>query len=300
MNNKSGNHGHFHGLLNIDKPFGATSRDVVDALCRILETKRVGHAGTLDPQATGVLVVLVGNATRLNDYVQKGFKQYEAQFRFGLTSTTDDIWGNVQTHQCSEPEMHELERAVKQLTGHIAQVPPRVSAVKIQGKRAYQLARQGIDFQTQPRVVHVRSFVLHHLAFPNVHASIECGSGTYIRSLARDLGHEVGCPAVLSSLCRTRVGPFKIEDAVRMNQISRENVGDFLLPMSLATSEIAQVVLSELEVEEIKFGRLIELGRCNEMAGEIAALDEHGTLMAVLSRHDSGRFKPRINLLAAK
>jgi len=208
------------GFLNIDKPAGMTSRDVVDRVCRIVGSKRVGHTGTLDPLATGVLVTAVGKATRLVEYVQAQRKVYRAGLLLGQTSDTDDVEGTILHRKLvSFPLPEVIDAALRPLMGRIQQTPPKFSAIKVQGKRAYDLARSGADVTMSARAVDVYRMDLLKYAPPRLELEIECGSGTYIRSIARDLGAALGVGGLMESLERRAVGVFKREDAVGLEQL---------------------------------------------------------------------------------
>jgi tRNA pseudouridine55 synthase len=209
-------------FLNIDKPPGITSRDVVNRVVKIVGSKRVGHAGTLDPLATGVLVVAVNRATRLVEYVQQQGKVYSADFRLGQTSDTDDIEGNIQDQVVeTAPTRTQVEEALRRQVGEIEQLPPTFSALKIKGKAAYQLARQGVEVHLAPRTVRVDSIDLLSYEYPRLSVQIACGSGTYIRSIARDVGRELGTGGLMSRLRRTQIGLFRADQASPIDQIAQ-------------------------------------------------------------------------------
>lgn len=287
------------GLLNINKPANWTSRDAVNRLQKLLAFKKIGHAGTLDPMATGVLVMLIGPATRLTEFVQRQRKFYRAGVRFGLTSTTDDIWGECQTVAAREFDRQELQSVVSQFVGQIQQVPPRVSAVKIAGKRAYQRARAGEQFEVKPRHVHVYSIEIVSFEYPNCVLQIECGSGTYIRSIARDIGAKLCSPAVMSSLERTRIGNFPVQHALDFESLQKqENARELLLENTLPTrqaiSDIELIAIDESGISALEFGRKLAL---NSEQPELAVADQDGELLAVMSRCQNGLYRPRINFV---
>ena len=205
------------GVLILDKPAGVTSHDVVNRVRRRTGCRRVGHAGTLDPMATGVLVVCVGAATRLIEYLQTDPKVYEAVVAFGMETDTQDITGAVIRRSDARHLTDEMiEERLQRFRGPIMQLPPMVSAVHVGGKRLYELARRGIEIERQPREVTVHSLTL--LSFepgpaPTARLRVECSSGTYVRTLAADLGRSLGCGAALAELRRTRAGRFGIEEA---------------------------------------------------------------------------------------
>ncbi len=203
------------GIVNINKSKYVTSRAVVNVIQRLVKPAKAGHAGTLDPMATGVVLVCVGRATRLVTRIQGLPKTYRTTFVFGQTSDTDDATGSIQDTGASLPSREALERSVPEFIGEIEQVPPAFSAVHVDGRRAYKLARRGEDVQLKAKTVIVSRFEL--IAFDGRHAEfeIECGSGTYIRSLARDMGDRLGCGGLMSALERTQVGPFKSSEGLR-------------------------------------------------------------------------------------
>jgi tRNA pseudouridine55 synthase len=217
-NNLMGEIGYF---LNIDKPAGMTSRDVVNRVVKFAKTRRVGHAGTLDPLATGVLVVAIEKATRLVEYVQQQPKIYEAEFLLGQSSDTDDIEGRIEHRLVSQPPTRaEIEQVLSRFQGEIDQLPPKYSALKIGGRAAYDLARKGLEVDLKPRRIRIDLIELTGFDYPRVEMTVACGSGTYIRSIARDLGEALGVGGLMSRLRRTAVGVFQIADAVGIEQLA--------------------------------------------------------------------------------
>ena len=199
------------GLLNVHKPAGITSRDVVNRIQRVVRPVKVGHAGTLDPLATGVLVICLGSATRLIEYVQRMPKHYRGTFLLGRKSDTEDIEGEIEVLDAApQPSIDEIHAALPQFVGTIRQRPPAYSALKVGGKRAYQLARAGQEVQLAARPIEVYSLSLQHYEYPEIVLDIQCGSGTYVRSLGRDLADGLGTGAVMSALERTAIGDFDL------------------------------------------------------------------------------------------
>jgi len=208
------------GVLVVDKGPGATSFDVVAIARRRLGVRRIGHAGTLDPDATGVLPVLVGEATKLTPYLVDHEKEYLATVRFGLTTDTHDVSGRVLSETpVAEISPDRLADACRGLVGRIKQVPPMYSAVHHEGRRLYELARAGIEVERAPREVFVRSITLEELAGPRATLRVVCGKGTYVRVLAADLGAALGCGAAVERLVRLRVGPYEVRDAVSWGEL---------------------------------------------------------------------------------
>lgn len=275
-----------HGFLNIDKPAGMTSHDVVARVRRLTRQKRVGHAGTLDPAATGVLVVALGQATRLIEYVQdETRKRYLATVRLGTITTTDDAEGEIVKTRPVEPlDSSTIERALGAFRGAIQQVPPIYSALHHEGQRLYELARAGVTVDIPARTVQVYSLQLTGLALPDLMLDIECGKGTYIRSIARDLGAALECGAHLAALRRTAVGTFGIDDSVTLAQLeARLAVPPDELLLAPETA-VRDWPVAELDAEQalyVRNGRPIAL----DLVGERArAHNTGGALLALLER----------------
>lgn len=210
-------------VVLIDKPLRWTSFDVIRKIRNLIRIKKVGHAGTLDPLATGLLIVCTGKFTkRINDYMAQE-KEYTGTFTLGATTASYDLEQEPENFKSFEHLTKEQVRlATLQFTGEIMQVPPSHSAIQINGKRVYELARQGKEVTIEPRRVTVKQFEIIAVELPLVYFRIVCSTGTYIRSLAFDLGNVLGCGAYLSSLCRTRIGDFRIEDAMSMEAFEKE------------------------------------------------------------------------------
>jgi tRNA pseudouridine55 synthase len=278
------------GLLLVDKPAGMTSHDVVDRARRALRTKRVGHAGTLDPFATGLLVLLVGRATRLLPYVDGEPKVYEATIRFGAETNTDDLTGEV-TATAAPPAHAAVERALGTLTGEIDQVPPAFSAKQVAGKRAYVAARRGESLDLQPVRVRVDAWTLHGREDDDLRATITCGGGTYIRALARDLGRATGSAAHLLALRRVASGRFTVAEAVGVDAID----ADALRPAVDALPAVPRVRMDDLA--RARVGRGMTIARDVAERGELAALlDSAGELVALAAR-DGDAWQPRVVLV---
>jgi tRNA pseudouridine55 synthase len=280
------------GLAVIDKPAGWTSHDVV-AKCRgIFGTKKVGHSGTLDPMATGVLVLGVGRGTRLMRFLSGLPKTYEAGIAFGVETDSLDADGEVTaTHQMAAPTEQGLAAAAAELTGDIRQVPPMVSAVKVGGRRLHQLAREGKEVRRDPRPVTVSRFELAPTEDPMVwRASIDCSSGTYVRVLAADLGHALGGGAHLCELRRTAVGPFGVEEAEPMESAT-------VLPLAEIARVLQPVGTGEEQAALVANGQVLSLDSLGVPAGSTgpwAVLGPDGTLLAVYEPHRSGYAKPAV------
>lgn len=255
------------GILNLNKPAGMTSRRAVNVVQRLVKPAKVGHAGTLDPLATGVLVIAVGRATRLIEQIQSQSKRYRAVFQLGRRSNTDDSSGDVTVvSETPDVELDQIQEALRGFVGSVKQVPPAFSAVHVEGRRAYKLARRGKPVKLEPRPVEIYSIDLMDFDCPHVALDIHCGSGTYIRSIARDLGERLGCGALMSNLVRTSVGPYRLDDAVDPEKVTQETLADLLIPPRTAVDHIRQYRCSAAQLEEIVNGRNFELP-CDELVG---------------------------------
>jgi tRNA pseudouridine55 synthase len=278
-----------HGLLVIDKPRGVTSRAVVDQLQGVFPPgTRLGHTGTLDPLATGILVTCVGVATRLTEYVQRMEKTYHTRLRLGARSDTDDGEGLIEQVSVAQPPSGEaIHQVLQSFVGEIEQIPPAYSAAKVTGRRAYDLARTGQDFSLRPRTVHIRSLDLLGYDYPWLDVQVHCSKGTYIRSLARDLGERLGCGALVETLRRTGVGPFDLALAHPLATASLE-MSKHLLPLELAVAEIPRIELKEPDVVHLRHGRRIPWpasfnpSNLPAQALELAAFDANNHLVAVV------------------
>jgi tRNA pseudouridine55 synthase len=277
-----------NGLLVLDKPSGLTSREALDRAAKWFPRKtRIGHAGTLDPLATGVLVLAVGQATRLIEYVQAMPKTYRTRIRLGATSDTDDADGTVTVSPTATPvDVAAVEAAVKQFVGDIEQVPPAYSAARVDGRRAYALARKGAAVDLAPRRVRVDRIDLIHYLWPNLELDVHCGKGTYIRSIARDLGTALGVGGYVTVLRRVRIGPFNAGDAVPLDA-DPETARGMLLPLAAALSGMPAVRVTADDVRRLRNGQAVQ----SDGDGEVAVFDEAGELAAV-GRVVDGWLKP--------
>ncbi len=241
------------GLLVIDKPAGPTSHDVVQRVRKLFGTRRVGHGGTLDPDATGVLLVAVGQATRFFPYLSKEDKVYEGRIRLGFSTDTYDASGRPATGECAElPGPEVVSAAMKKYEGRILQAPPPFSAKKVGGKPAYKMARAGKEFSLKPSEVVIEWFRLRGCRPPLIEFEVKCSAGTYVRALAHDLGRDLGCGAHLETLRRTSVGPFVLADAVALDKLESAASGTealtYILPLEQLLPDLpALVVLPEGE-----------------------------------------------------
>jgi len=283
-----------NGILNIDKPAGMTSHDVVGRIRRLARIKRVGHAGTLDPDATGVLLVCLGPATRLADYLATQGKEYRATLVLGCTTTTEDASGTVVAEtDASEMTEADLRAVLPRFLGQIEQIPPMVSAVHHEGRRLYQLAREGVTVERQARPVQIDALSLEDFfGGPRARATLEvsCGKGTYIRTLCADLGAALGVGGMMGDLRRTRVGRFRVADAVPLDELGSADLSSLLHSPSSALSDLpAQVADDAAAREAIAHGRA--LATVLEDTPVVRVVDAADALLA-LARAEGGRLHP--------
>ncbi len=282
------------GVLNINKPAGLTSFQVVHRIKRALKARRVGHAGTLDPLATGVLPILLESATRLSDYAHELDKTYRARFHFGFRSATDDAEGELEA--VADPgrlDREAVAAALESFRGRILQRPPAYSAVKVDGERSYRLARRGQAPELEPREVFVRRITLVDFEpGPAAVAEVEvvCGSGTYLRALARDTGELVGVGGYLGSLVRTAYGPLRVEDALGEEALdSGDQLEAHLLPANILLEGMEVVRLTPEQEAQVRQGRAVrvfpEPGK-----GELQAVNERQQLVAIGRREPLRRW----------
>jgi tRNA pseudouridine55 synthase len=290
------------GLLVLDKPPGITSRAAVDRVLRWFPRRtRLGHTGTLDPLATGVLVLCLGRATRLAEYVQQMCKTYLARFRLGAHSDTDDADGTITpVPGATPPDERAVAVCLTAFVGAIPQVPPAYSAAKVTGERAYDRARRGEAVTLQPRPVSIYSIVVRDYAYPHLDLVVHCGKGTYIRSLARDVGARLGCGALVQTLRRTRVGPFRVDDALTLDA-DAATVQAHLLPLERAVAELPRRTLPESDLARLCRGQAVATGSVPppaEHESEIAVFDAANRL-AVVARVDAQGFLRPVKVLRA-
>lgn len=213
------------GIIIVNKPSGMTSHDVVSCVRRKFNMRQVGHAGTLDPMATGVLVMLLGKSTRLFDRFVGFDKAYNATLMLGMTTTTADIQGKILKQlPFQQITQNQIEEAFTRFIGNIQQVPPMISAVKFNGKRLYKLARRGITIERKPRDIRIDLLKMIDFLIPEVKFYLECSKGTYVRQLAQDIGEVLGCGACISQIERTKVGPFILPDAVTLEELNENHI----------------------------------------------------------------------------
>ncbi len=282
------------GLLIINKPKGLTSHDVVAQIRRITGQRKAGHTGTLDPMATGVLVVCLGQATRLIEYIVAARKQYRAVIRFGVTTDTLDADGQVlaQTDTAGLTAA-QLKAALPAFTGQIEQRPPMYSAIKQDGQPLYKRARAGQTVDIPPRPVTI--FQLDWLDWqpPDLTLEVTCSAGTYIRSLARDLGQAVGTGAHLAGLVRTANGDWPLAQATALEELTPANWRESLLPVDRAVAHLPRVALAPDNAEHVRHGRQIELPELPASGNVLAAFTSDNTFLAILARTEDNGWQPK-------
>ena len=304
------------GVLVIDKPVGLTSHDVVARARHILHERRIGHTGTLDPFATGVLVILLGKATRLAQFLSGVDKEYEAIIRLGYSTDTGDRTGTPirgpEESRVGPWDEHTIESAMKSFLGYIDQVPPMYSAKKIDGKKLYELARRGETVERKPSRVCIHEFAAikpeGQLVKDNLdgtfdlHARVSCSSGTYVRTLAEDFGKRLGVGAHLAELRRTRVGDLHVSDAITLDELKihfgEESIGTVLLPPGAALSWLPFVHLSAHDVRRTIHGREVEVTEVDWADGTDVKMCDAAAQLIAIGRYDEKqrRLHPRIVL----
>ena len=289
------------GWINVDKPIGVTSTQAVGAVRWALNAKKAGHAGTLDPLASGVLPIALGEATKTVSYVMDGEKRYRFTVRLGQETDTDDGEGQVVKTSETRPERAAIEAVLPRYTGAIEQIPPHYSAIKVQGERAYDRAREGERFELEARQVEVHELTL--LDMPDADHAVfdcQCGKGTYVRALARDIGRDLGCLGHVSALRRTQVGGFLVQEAVALDDIlalrdrpdASEALKAFLQPISGALSDLPHVAIDRNAADRLRRGQPALLrGRDAPIIEGEAYVTCFGELIAI-GAVESGMFQP--------
>lgn len=284
------------GILNINKDRGNTSHDVVAFVRRITGQRKVGHAGTLDPMATGVLLICLGQATRVAEYLMASDKVYHARIRLGITTDTYDVEGQITGRaEIDDVTRAQVERELELLTGTSEQVPPMYSAIKRDGTPLYRLARRGETVTRKPRTIEIKSLDILEWSPPELQLAIHCSKGTYVRSLAHDLGERLGCGAHLAGLVRVASGQFHIEEAATVEELERAvaqgQLDELLLPLDVALQTFPAVTVDQATKKSIIFGQRVQLGEKpdNQM---YRAYAEDGQLVALLKHTEGGLWQP--------
>ena len=292
-----------NGVINIYKEKGYTSHDVVAKLRGILRQRRIGHTGTLDPDAEGVLPVCIGSATKLCDMLTDWDKEYEAGLRLGLITDTQDIWGQILEEKPVTVTESEAEAAILSFVGGYAQLPPMYSAIKVDGKRLYELARQGKEVERKPRNITIHELEILSMQLPEISLRVACSKGTYIRTLCHDIGEKLGCGAVMNRLERTRTGRFTLSEAHRLDEIEtlykQGRIEEVLLPVDGMFEESAEVHVVEDARKLIENGNSFSINRIRERrlfdeGEEVRVYDTAGRFYGIYTfLRGEGRFIPR-------
>ena len=293
----------YNGVINIYKEKGFTSHDVVAKLRGILQQKKIGHTGTLDPDAVGVLPVCLGNATRLADMLTDRDKEYEAVMRLGVTTDTQDMSGTVLEEKEVQSSAEEVEEAVRFFVGGYEQVPPMYSALKVNGKRLYELARQGREVERSSRSVKLYQIEILSMELPEVSLRVSCSKGTYIRTLCHDIGVRLGCGAAMSALKRTKSGCFTLDTAITLSRLEKyrdeHKIEKVLIPVDAMFDELAQVHVPDIYSKTVQNGNLFSLHQIRErrMFGpdeEVRVYDSNGRFYGIyVFDREAGVFRPR-------
>ncbi len=288
------------GILLVDKPAGWTSHDVVAKLRGIYHERRIGHSGTLDPMATGLLVVFIGRATRAVEFAENHVKEYMAGLRLGVTTDTQDITGTILSKTAASAGESELDAALSSFRGKISQIPPMYSAVKVNGRKLYEVARKGGEVERRPREIEISRLELIGKNGDDWLLSARCSKGTYIRTLCSDIGEKLGCGGVMSSLRRTACGEFSISDAYTMEQImeasERGGAEAFLLPTDSLFSAYPAVTVDPLCEKKCRSGAEFRVS-CDD--GTYRVYSEDGEFL-MLGKCGSGRMKNVKNFFEVK
>jgi tRNA pseudouridine55 synthase len=271
-----------NGILCVDKPQDFTSFDVVAKLRGILRIKRLGHGGTLDPMATGVLPVFVGNATKACDIMPDNTKSYRAGFRLGAVSDTQDVWGEVRKSSDMAVGREQIEAVIPGFTGRIMQLPPMYSAVQVNGQRLYDLARQGIEVERQAREIEVESLVLEEYDSNTREGvmSIVCGKGTYIRTIISDIGDKLGCGGIMTSLVRTSSGGFTLGDCHTLEKIQQardeDRLEELILPIERVFEKLPKLRLGEAQTKMYRNGVKLDISRLRDIRSGVESYGVYG------------------------
>jgi tRNA pseudouridine55 synthase len=280
-----------YGFLNIYKEKGMTSFDVIQELRKKLNIKKIGHTGTLDPLAKGVLVVAIGEATKLIEFLMNEEKSYSAKVVLGKKSDTYDAEGELEKINDYKPEFEKIKNVLKLFEGWIEQIPPKYSAIKIKGKKAYEMARNGEEFEMKKRKVEIKNIALINYDYPIIEFDVECSSGTYIRSLANDIGEKLGTGAYLKELLRTKAGNFIVKDSIKLKDISQKD----LIPLEAVSIEYESVEITHNELEKLNLGQFIKRP---DIKSQIACAFYKNKLVGIIEevKNNLFKYKKKLNI----
>jgi len=281
------------GFICVDKPIGPSSFSVTNSVRKVLKTKKAGHAGTLDPMASGLLLAALGNCTRLLQYLNLEPKVYEFSIKFGQSTDTLDAEGSVTASSSVFPSRQQLTDIIKQFIGEQEQLPPIYSAIKIGGKPAYKFAREGVDLELKSRKIVIFSLELSGFSDDGTQADfvVSCSSGTYVRSLARDIVKEAGAEGFVNKLRRTQTGLFNVNQSVNYENL--ENASSYIIPPHKAFDDSQKIILSDEQKSAVFFGKDVELD-CGRSEDLLIAFDGNNELTAVLRKADEKYHPERV------
>lgn len=280
-----------YGFLNIYKEKAVTSFDVIRELRKKFNIKKIGHTGTLDPLAEGVLIVAVGEATKLIEFMMKDEKDYSARIILGKKSDTYDAEGEIEEVSNQQPSFDEVQEVVEGFIGEIEQIPPKYSALKIKGKKAYQMARNGEEFEMNSRKVLINNIAIISYKYPELEFDVSCGSGTYIRSLANDIGEELGTGAYLNYLKRTKVGNFIVKDSIKLDEVTEKD----LIPLEAVSLKYKCIEIAENELEKLNLGQFIKR---DDAQHDIVCAFYKNKLVGIIEKTKNGmyKYKKKLNI----
>lgn len=292
------------GILLLDKPLGMTSNEALQRVKRLYQARKAGHTGSLDPLASGLLPLCFGEATKLSAYLLDADKHYWVRVKLGVTTTTADAEGEVvRTRPTAGVSRAELQKVIDGFVGQIDQLPPMYSALKYQGQRLYKLAREGVEVPREPRTVTIHSIELGPLEGDEFEMNVHCSKGTYVRTLAEDIGERLGCGAHVSGLCRTGVGPYSGAQMVTMAQVETatetgaEALDALLLPLDSAVGHWPEVRLSADAAYYLKLGQAVLVPKA-PTRGWVRLYDQSGSFLGVGEIEDDGKVAPRRLMIA--
>jgi tRNA pseudouridine55 synthase len=278
------------GFVLIDKPPNMTSHDVIAKLRRILGIKKIGHAGTLDPFATGILPIAILDATRLIEYISDKTKAYEFTIKFGIATDTDDITGKIINRSENIPKIYEIEAILPEFTGDIVQIPPKYSAISINGSRAYDMARKGVEFEIKPRKANISELRIVDYSEDILKLYADVSSGTYIRSLARDLGYKLGSFGTVTELKRVKFGKFNennIKTLEKIQEMVHNGSADFLIESNDVLDDIPGIRVSIIEAKELSYGRAIYIEDHEFINGQVVKILLGDNIISIAEYNDN-------------
>ena len=281
------------GIININKPLGITSFDVVRKIKKTAKTKKVGHTGTLDPEASGVLPVCIGKGTKIVDFIMNNTKEYEAVLKLGITTDTYDSTGKTVNLTEVNLSNNDIIAVISKFIGNIKQIPPMYSAIKIKGQKLYELARQGIVIDRKPREITISSIDILSIEIPYVSMRIKCSKGTYIRSLCNDIGNELGCGGIMWALKRTATGIFTINNSVQLTDLDENNICNYIIPIDEALKNYESITFKDCLKKQLLNGVIINDSNVIEAieANKLYRVYLEGTGFIGLGQKNSTGFK---------